>query len=380
MTLLFFAIIVAFCSTFYAIPIIIQVARTKKLYDEPDEVRKLHKTPIPSLGGLGIFVGFSLAVLLSINFIAAGEFQYYIGASLVIFFVGLKDDILVLEPMKKLGGQLVATAILIFGAHLSITNMHGFLGVHQLNTYLSIMLTFFTVIVTINAFNLIDGVDGLAGTISLIACLVFGTFFLLNGTTSYAILAFSFAASVFAFLLYNFQPAKIFMGDTGSLMCGLVNSILVIKFIQSGSTFSNFPVAATPGVGFSILLLPLMDTLRVFGYRMLRGRSPFSADRNHIHHLLLDLGMKHRQVVYCCAAIAIVFFMAGFLLQNLGTTALILSLVAAFYAGIFSLYAARNKKRRVLKEDAGHELARENLNPGVVPLFPKVPKAGTLKD
>jgi UDP-GlcNAc:undecaprenyl-phosphate GlcNAc-1-phosphate transferase len=337
--------ILAFLATYYAIPVIIKVAEAKKLYDEPDEVRKLHIKPIPSLGGFGMFIGFTLAVLLNVNFSATPEFQYYIASFLVIFFVGIKDDILVLSAMKKFFGQLIVAGILMFKADLLITNMHGFLGMHAIDATFSYFLTLLTIVVIINAFNLIDGVDGLAGSIGLISCVVFGTFFLINKNIPYALISFSFAAAAAAFLIYNFQPAKIFMGDTGSLLLGLVNSILVIKFIESGSSYSVYPIIATPAVGFAIILLPLMDTLRVFGIRILHGRSPFSPDRNHIHHLLLDRGLNHRAVTLTCSVICALFIAAGFLLQGIGTTWLILALMSCFFIGIYSLYLTRTRPR-----------------------------------
>lgn len=342
--------IVAFLATFYAIPVIIKVAQLKKLYDEPDTVRKLHVKPIPSLGGLGMFIGFTLCLLLTVNFGAVQEFQYYLAAFLIIFFVGIKDDILVLSAMKKLICQCVVAGIIIFKGGIVISNMHGLLGIYQIETTTSYFLTFTTIIVTINAFNLIDGVDGLAGSVGFISCIAFGTFFLINNDMPYAILAFGFAASIIAFLIYNFQPAKIFMGDTGSLLLGLVNSILVIKFIEAGSGYALHPVSAAPAVGFSILLLPLMDTLRVFSYRIIKGKSPFSPDRNHIHHLLLDKGLTHRNVTYACSAITVGFIVAGYTLQALGTTTLIAVLITSFSVGIFSLYAAKPRtKMRVVK-------------------------------
>jgi UDP-N-acetylmuramyl pentapeptide phosphotransferase/UDP-N-acetylglucosamine-1-phosphate transferase len=346
--------ILAFLATFYAIPIIIKVAEAKKLYDEPDDIRKLHTKPIPALGGLGIFIGFTLSVLLTISFssAAAPEFQYYIAAILLIFFVGIKDDILVLSAMKKFMGQLFVAAILMFKAKLLITNMGGFLGVHTINETSSYFLTLFTIVVIVNAFNLIDGVDGLAGSLGFVTSLVFGIFFLVNGNIPYAVLGFGFAGSVLAFLIYNFHPAKIFMGDTGSMLIGLVNSILVIKFIESGAGYASHPVIAAPAVGFAIMLLPLMDTLRVFGIRIIHGRSPFSPDRNHIHHLLLDKGMNHRNVTLTCVAVNGLFIAAGFLLQGIGTTFLILGLIACFFTGIYVLYLSKTRVRmRVVKGD-----------------------------
>ena len=355
--------IIAFIVTFYAIPVIITVAKEKKLYDEPDDKRKIHTTPIPSLGGLGMFVGFTLCLLLTINFWkGAPEFQFYLAGFMIIFFLGIKDDILVLSAGKKLIGQIMVAAILMFKADLLITNMQGFLGIHEINQSFSYLLTIFTMIVIINAFNLIDGVDGLAGSVGLVTCLVFGTFFLINGNIPYAVLGFGFAGSLLAFLIYNFSPAKIFMGDTGSLMVGLVNTILVIKFIETGNNYAVYPTFSSVAVGFGIMVIPLMDTLRVFTMRIFKGKSPFSPDRNHLHHLLLDKGYNHKSVALTCSGLTLLVSGLSFVFQGIGTTALILVLIAGFFGWVYILYFRRAKnKLRVIKSSENGKIDGKNF-------------------
>src|SRR6476661_7949878 len=188
---------VSFAITFLAIPVIISVAEMKKLYDVPDE-RKIHHSPIPSLGGLGIFAGFVMASLLTISFGVAPEFQYFIAAALVIFFLGLKDDILVISPIKKFIGQVLAAFLIIYKGNIQIRSMHGFLGINELPEMFSLLLTYLTIIVIINSFNLIDGIDGLAGSLGLMSATIFGFYFLqvnIPNTQAYSILAFSLAGS-----------------------------------------------------------------------------------------------------------------------------------------------------------------------------------------
>lgn len=334
--------ILTFIISFYAIPVIILVANWKKLYDLPGE-RKIHSAPIPSLGGLGIFVGFMIGILLFTNITeAANVFQFILATFIIIFFFGIKDDILMLSPMKKLLGQVAVAAILMWKANLLITNMHGFVYINTIPTTISYLLTGFTILVIMNAFNLIDGVDGLAASISVISCVSFGIFFILNGDNFYALLAFCFTASLFAFLIYNFPPARIFMGDTGAMLSGAVNAILVIRFIETASVSSILPVLASPAIGFGILLIPLLDTLRVFGIRIIHGRSPFSPDRNHLHHVLLDLGFSHKKITLSLVVLSLAFIGLTFLLLPLGTTKVIGIQVATFFTGIYWL----NKKRK----------------------------------
>jgi len=338
----------AFVITFFAIPIIIQVARQKKLFDEPDE-RKVHKVVIPTLGGLGIFAGFILAMLLGVpKTTISSELQYFAAAAIVIFFVGIKDDILILSASKKFLGQLIAACIIIKFGGIHLTNMHGFLGLHTIPRIASGILTLFTVLVIINSFNLIDGIDGLAGSLGLLTTLIFGTYFFYAGDVMYSIMAYSMAGSLIGFLVYNFSPAKIFMGDTGSLLIGLVNSILVIKFINiAGNPTSLVFFPSAPAIGFAILIVPLFDTLRVFSLRLLDKRSPFSADRTHVHHFLLDLGLTHRTITLSCVATNIAFIAMAFFLRNMGTTIVIGVLLTTAFISTLIIYYSRPKNKLV---------------------------------
>jgi UDP-GlcNAc:undecaprenyl-phosphate GlcNAc-1-phosphate transferase len=330
----------SFLITFFSIPVIIQVARQKKMFDEPDE-RKVHKMVIPTLGGLGIFAGFILATLLGVP-LNSPELQYFVAAAIVIFFLGIKDDILVLSPAKKFIGQLIAAGIIIKFGGVQISHMHGFLGIGELPQMASIVFTLFTIIVITNSFNLIDGVDGLAGSLGLLTALVFGSYFLFAGQLMYAVIAFALAGSLIGFLIYNFSPAKIFMGDTGSLLIGLVNSILVIKFINfAGTPGSDFSLESAPAIGFAVLIVPLFDTLRVFSLRILDRRSPFSPDRTHVHHFLLELGLSHKMVTISCVVTNIAFIILTVALRNLGTTVVIGMLLTIAISLIGTIYYSR---------------------------------------
>lgn len=336
--------VLAFIITFFSIPVIIQVARQKKMFDEPDE-RKVHKMVIPTLGGLGIFAGFILATLLGVPLHSA-ELQYFVAAAVVIFFLGIKDDILVLSPAKKFIGQLIAAGIVIKFGGVQINNMHGFLGIGPIPHIASIVFTLFTIVVITNSFNLIDGVDGLAGTLGLVTSLCFGSYFLYVDQLMYAVMAFSLAGGLIGFLIYNFSPAKIFMGDTGSLLIGLVNSILVIKFINiAGTPGATLPVAAAPAVGFAILIVPLFDTLRVFSHRILDRRSPFSADRTHVHHYLLEMGFNHKKITLLCAGANIGFIALAVSLSSFGTTIVIGILLAVAISLIALVYYSRPSRK-----------------------------------
>jgi UDP-N-acetylmuramyl pentapeptide phosphotransferase/UDP-N-acetylglucosamine-1-phosphate transferase len=338
--------LVAFLVTFLSIPVIIRVAELKHLYDLPDD-RKHHPFPIPSLGGVGIFAGFILTLLLLWPAGVHAEMQYLVAAFLIVFFLGLKDDIIILTPLKKFIGQMAAAGLLIFKADLLITGLHGFFGIQELPLIWSYVFTFFTFLVIINSFNLIDGVDGLAGSLGILSTSLFGAYFLFTGDAFYSILAFSLSGSLLAFLIYNVSPAKIFMGDTGSLLMGIVNAILVIKFIQQATNAGAvLPLPAAPAIGFAILFVPLFDTLRIFAYRIFNRRSPFSPDRNHVHHILLAKGCSHPVVTALIVLFNMVVILLTYLGRPLGNTILLMVLNAAGFVLIgLLIYTGRNKRQ-----------------------------------
>ena len=355
---------VAFSITYLAIPAIMRVAAEKKLFDLPD-ARKIHTRPIASLGGVGIFIGFLLALLLTFSGKEATEFQFYFASALVIFFLGLKDDILIISATKKILGQLAAAAIIIHLGGVRIESMHGFMGLEKLPEVWSYFVSYITIIVVVNAYNLIDGIDGLAGSLGIVTTSVFGTYFLMAELPVYAMLSFAMAGSLAAFLFFNFNPAKIFMGDSGSLLLGLLNAILVIKFITvADAPGAYLPVTSAVAIGFSILIVPLLDTLRVFSIRILQGRSPFTPDRNHIHHLLLDRGLNHRQVTFSCVGLNISFITMAYFGRTLGPTVLIFLMIGVSFALVGALiYFKKPVTKLVIASTFQHNKPEPSVQP-----------------
>jgi len=361
---------VAFIITFLAIPVVLQIAEQKKLFDVPDD-RKIHVRPVVSLGGVGIFGGFLLASLLSISEYSNPEFQYFFAAALVIFFLGLKDDLIVLSAFKKIIGQLIAASILIHLGGIKLTSMHGLFGFHEVPEAFGLAMSYMTIIVVINSFNLIDGVDGLASTLGLLTTMIFGVYFFAADQLSYSLLSFSMAGSLLAFLIFNHHPAKIFMGDSGSLMIGLVNAILVIKFINIADTpGAVVPVAAPVAVAFAILMVPLFDTLRVFSIRIVKGRSPFTPDRNHIHHLMLSKGLNHTSITLSCLLINLFFISLAYWGKSLGSNYLLLVMLSISFSGIAVLYYRKTRTRRLV--------VAKHLNETITTEFKPAPKVVAL--
>lgn len=335
----------AFVVTFYIIPRVIALAKAKKLYDVPD-ARKVHKDPIPSLGGMGIFAGVLIAIIsfTDISLEISKPFQAVLLSLIILLLVGLKDDIIGVTPKQKLTGQIAAAAILIFKGGFVITNMHGFLGIGSITGTFSYVITGFTIIVILNAYNLIDGIDGLAGSISVLTSAAFGLYFAIAGYEFYALLSFALSASLVGFLVYNFAPARIFMGDTGSMLCGMVSAILAIQFIQVAPTNAQLPITSSPGVAFGILIMPLLDTLRVFCVRIIKGRSPFSADKNHLHHMLLEKGINQKAITGIISLSALFFMAISYLLMPyLSTTFLFLVLTVFYFVGVAAIKYSKNQ-------------------------------------
>ena len=347
------AFITAFTLTYFAIPSIIHVAKLKNLCDEPGE-RRSHTESTPSLGGVAIFAGVIFSIILWTPFDVFGDLQYILCAFIIIFLVGARDDIVPVSPSKKLLAQIFATCILVFKSNVVITSMYGLFGIGDLNIYVSYAFSIFTILVIINAFNLIDGINGLSGSIGTLISLTFGTWFILIDRLELAIIAFTLAGSTIAFLKYNVTPARIFMGDTGSLLLGIVCSILAIKFLEWNKTImtvaeysylQSVAVKSVPAVAIGIMILPLFDTLRVFIMRAIRGRSPMSPDRNHIHHLLIDYGFSHMQATGILVFANAIFILMALNLQQIGSLNLILLIVglATFLTGIL-FFSVRQKR------------------------------------
>jgi len=337
--------ITAFLLTFFAIPSIISVAKKKNLVDEPGE-RRAHSISTPSLGGIGIFAGTIFAIILWTPFKYFGDLQYILCAFIIIFLVGAKDDIDPISPKKKFLGQVFAALILIFFSKIRLTSFYGILGITEVPLLLSFIVTLFIIILIINAFNLIDGINGLSGSIGVLMAITFGCWFFMVDRLEMASVSFALAGSLVAFLYYNITPAKIFMGDTGSLLVGLVAAILAISFIEYNQAIpdSRFAMQAPPGVAAGILILPLFDTLRVFVSRMIKGKSPFKPDRNHIHHLMLDIGFSHMQATSILLFINVGFIMLAYKFQMYGTFILLLILLITASLLTALLYFIRSKK------------------------------------
>ena len=313
------AFIFSLAITWYAIPIIVSICRSKNLFDLPNG-RTSHIKATPTLGGIALFASVMISSMLFININILPNFQYAVAGSIVIFFIGLNDDLAVISWRRKITGEIIAALFLIVLGDVRFTNLHGFLGIHEINYLSSLLLTLFVMIGIVNAMNLIDGIDGLAAGLATMATACFGIWFYLDGQFEMMVICASLAGSLLAFIYFNVfsHTNKIFMGDTGSLLLGYLMTFFVIVFNESNIVNdSPWHVNNAPIISFAILFVPLYDTLRVMGSRIIKRKSPFHADRSHIHHQLLALGFTHIQTTLILLAINALFILFIFLLQDL---------------------------------------------------------------
>jgi UDP-N-acetylmuramyl pentapeptide phosphotransferase/UDP-N-acetylglucosamine-1-phosphate transferase len=291
------------------IPTIIRVSHLLNLFAVPNgRSAAIYRTP--TLGGISIFIGFIMGMTLTSDGYFVEGAIYIISAVMIMFFVGLKDDVVTLSAKKKLVAEIAVAAILIFLGQFRFTSLHGFLGIETIPFIPSVLLTGFVYIVFINSFNLVDGIDGLAAGLGIFSASILGTWFLLTGHTEFSIISFSLVGALAGFFFYNVygKKNKIFMGDTGSLVLGTIMAVLVIQFNEFNiDQTAPYAIFASPAVSFGILIYPLMDTIRVFSIRIVQKKSPFVADKNHTHHRLLALGLKHRHATYLILSVNALF-------------------------------------------------------------------------
>lgn len=314
------AFLIGFVLVVISVPPILRVAKAKQLYENFNE-RKVHTQVVPPLGGVAIFIGFVLSSIIATDGLSFDSLKYIIAAVIVMFFIGLKDDLMDISARKKLIIQFFAAVILVALGNVRFTNLHGILGIYEISYFTSIVISLFAVVVIINAFNLIDGIDGLASGIAMLTSGIFGVWFYLSGNYPFAIMSFSLVGSLAGFFLYNVfgNSNKLFMGDTGSLIIGIITSTLVVHFNEL-NIVKIFPhaIEASPAVSFAIIIVPLVDTLRVMSIRIYQGRSPFSADKNHVHHRLLTLYKNHLKVTMIIVTINILIICLALFINKTG--------------------------------------------------------------
>lgn len=341
-------IIISMLITSLAIPSILHVARARHLYDDVGHFRKQHDHGIPRLGGVAIFISFIITLLLFSLIDKDLPISYLLISCIILFTMGLKDDLSGVNSSTKFMIQFVAAAILVIFGDIRITSMYGVFGIYQLPYIPSSLLSVLIIMLIVNSFNLIDGIDGLAAVTGIIVNCTFALLFVYFKRYELAAIAFAITGAIGGFLKYNITPAKIFMGDTGALIIGLVSAVMAIRFMEvSKVTGPGMPfISNAPALTFAVLMGPVFDTLRVFTLRIIGGKSPFEPDRNHIHHRILRLGLNHLQATICLSVVNLLCIGAVFLLSWLSNSLLIvLILFLTIITNWIITFALRSKER-----------------------------------
>ncbi|MGC1243232.1 MAG: MraY family glycosyltransferase [Chryseosolibacter sp.] len=323
------AAITSFVISFLIVPVIIKYSLKKNLLDIPGR-RKIHKKVTPSMGGIAIFCGFFISSLIWVDFPMWSDIKFILFALFVIFFIGVRDDLVPLRAILKLVGQILAASLLIFLSGLRIDSLYGIFGITDLPDGISYVLTIFTIIIITNSFNLIDGLDGLAGTIAIIALFCFGTWFFLVGDTTFAVLSYTMMGAILAFLIFNWQPSEVFMGDTGALVIGMLLAILAIHFINLNFALpldAPYKFLSSIGTAACFIIVPLVDTSRIILLRLFKGKSPFKPDKNHIHHAIMRMGKTHSQTTLILAATHCFYIAMALMLHDLSERYVLLGVI-----------------------------------------------------
>ena len=335
--------------TLLMLPPLIKLAKVRGLF-VPTHYRKVHQGQVSALGGLAIFSSVIISFLLFVDAVNFPDIRYVTATGLLMFFVGIRDDFHPVSVRLKFLSQLLAVTVLVFLAKIQIDFfshwIEGYYG-----HYLDSLATIFLMLWVINAFNFIDGIDLLASLYAFIVFSVLGVWFFLTDQFDYSLLLLSLSGAFMAFMIYNYSPSKIFMGDTGTLTVGLLLAITLLKFDDINSLIAGSPYQfhSAPGFTFGIVAIPFVDSARVAIVRLSRGVSPFQGDKNHIHHLFLRLGWKQNYIAFFIGLMVLFIICMNFILDYFfwSSWEIILTdliLIGAFYMFLFIALKRHSQK------------------------------------
>ncbi|TYB79035.1 glycosyltransferase family 4 protein [Bizionia myxarmorum] len=336
-------------TTLIVMPKIILISKKKNL-TATTNARTSHRGIVPTLGGIGVFTGLLLSANISaVLFASYGQLidlMIFNILVLMLLLVGVLDDIMTITARKKFLYQLIIAFAFIISTNIFISSFSGLFGMTHIPTGIGMIFSVFVIVLIINAYNLIDGIDGLAGMLGTVISGFLAIVFYLSDYYFLSLISLSLVGSLMAFLVFNFsRRLKIFLGDTGSMVVGFVLAVQVVLYLHLSDlkpeleVFKNAPIFV-----LALLSYPLLDTLRVFFIRIKNGRSPFSADRNHIHHRLIDLGLAHKYATVIIAIYTMFITVLTFLLNDFPIN-LVFAIILPVAAGIMLLPFVVHRKR-----------------------------------
>lgn len=288
--------IAALLASIWVFPKVLKIAYDKNIVDNPD-ARKLQRVPVPVLGGIAVVFGILVALSVSQLFVDCSSLFTIVLAMAIMLFVGTMDDILDIPSTTRFLLEILVALMIIYTCEYSVDNLHGLWGVYELSPWVGIPLTVVTIVGIINAINLIDGVDGYSSGYCMMACSIFGVFFYNVNDMPMTLLAVACMAALIPFFMHNVFgcTSKMFIGDGGTLLMGCVMSVFVLNILKSSTAcveYSAWGMGLVP-LSLAVLCVPVFDTVRVMVMRILRGTSPFHADKTHLHHLFIEMGFSH---------------------------------------------------------------------------------------
>ena len=335
------AVLVALILSFSATPVVKWFAQRIGAIDIPNDARRIHKTPIPRLGGLAIFIGFLLSVILLVDIDI--QIRGILVGSIVIVIVGVIDDIIPLPALLKFFIQIFAALIAVY--HGVIIDAFSSPFVFSASEYVhlgsfSVPITVLWIVAITNSVNLIDGLDGLAVGVSIISSIVMLIISLMVSEPNVAVIMAALTGACLGFMPYNFNPAKIFMGDTGALLLGYILATMSILGLFKMYALVSF---AAP---FLALALPLFDTSFAFLRRLLQGKNPMSPDRGHFHHRLIDMGLNQKQAVMIMYSISGVLGLAAVVIATSDKIRALILIVALLIAAAIVFFVYKGKRSK----------------------------------
>ncbi len=313
------------------------IAKRKELFAEMNH-RSSHTAPIPAFGGISLFVVFVCAALTMLGIGSSHSIGFVLLSAFILFMSGLKDDLMGTSARTKLLVQIGTAVLVLLNSEFTVTHLSGFFGIGEVTPVAGFLISLGFIVFLVNAYNLIDGIDGLAGIIAIVAFSVFGVYHYVNDNLFLAVIIASMIGALVSFLTWNFadQKRKMFMGDAGSLVIGFILAVNALVTI-AGQPVNPEPLFVPQNAVIfilSILVIPILDTLRIIVIRLSNGQKPWVADRNHMHHLLLDKGLTHKQSTFCLASLQVIAIIGYVSINNLGPIAQHL-----FILSLYSTYA-----------------------------------------
>lgn len=347
--------LVAFVATLWIHPKVLKIAIMKNLVDNPD-ARKLQRNPTPVMGGIAVFFGLILG-LASSQIISTSYIFIYSAVMMIMLYVGTIDDILNLSPKLRFIIEIAVIGLLIFVTDGSINNFFGMWGLGALNIWVAVPLTIVACVGIINAINLIDGVNGLSTGFCVLASTLFAIFFYHSNNITMFTIAMSSMGAIIPFFLHNVfgKATRMFIGDGGALVMGIIMSTFIMNILRTDSTGYIYELKHFGLIPFclAVLSVPVFDTLRVMSTRILRGTSPFNADKTHLHHLFIDLGFSHIGTTFSILSLNTLIVLCWWLSYKLGAS-IDIQLYIVLSMSILVTFVFYAYTRKQIMKDSGY--------------------------